>query len=98
MLKGIGRESSAPEKFNTRDDDEGEVRLTRKSTVLSKSKENKAKQCSSILENCGNNTESHWRFSQSSSVIVQVVVDVPGHLPCWLLGGQEYCLHFPHIP
>ena len=71
-----GRESSAPEKLNTSDggdDDEpveNEVRLTKKSTVLPKSKENEEKQSSSIMENCGNKAESRRRFSQSSTVIL----------------------------
>ena len=77
-----GRESSAPEKLNTSDDGddkdsgdddepgEDEVRLTKKSTVLPKSKENEEKQSSSMLENCGNKAESRRRFSQSSTVIV----------------------------
>lgn len=78
-----GRESSGPEKLNTRDDgddkDDGdddkpvedEVRVSKKSTVLPKSKENEEKQSSSMLENCGNKAESRRRFSQSSTVMVR---------------------------
>ena len=70
-----GRESSGPEKLDTRDDGddkdaEDEVRVTKKSTVLPKLKENEEKQSSSMLENCGNKAESQRRFSPSSTMIV----------------------------
>ena len=76
-----GRQSSTPEKFDTQDDGDGDddteavedgVRLTRKSTVLPKSKEKEDKYSSSMLDNCGNKTNSRRRFSLSFIVMVHL--------------------------
>ena len=49
---------------------EGDDRLTKKSTVFPKLKEKVAKQSSIIDENWGNKISRRLRFSESSSVIV----------------------------
>ena len=76
-----GSEPTGAEKLNMLvnddgdgDGNEGDDRLTKKSTIFPKLKEQVAKQSSIMDENWGNKISRRFRFSESSSVIVATLV------------------------